>query len=476
MAHEFASLLARSDRTYSIAPAGCGKTTAIAHAVAESDHGRQLILTHTHAGVDSLRKHLRSAGVPQRSYEVATIAGWSLRLATAYPLMSGLADNIPKRDTAWPDVYRAAWNLLQTSTARLILPASYSGVYVDEYQDCTCLQHNLILSLANMIPCRILGDHLQGIFGFDKSEPLVQWDHDVVNNFGELPCPSIPWRWQRKNEALGKWLTNVRQLLLEGKPIDLRTGPKIWIPVSPQSQISAEWKACMDLAKKDSGAVVAIHLWPGTCQKTASRLQGAYTFMETVDCEDLLTWAHDLEGSIGFARAAKVIDFAAKCMTKVGTMLKPIRTAFASGKLPSLKQMQSSPAMAEALLSVVGTADLHAVLSSMEEMTSIPDRSLYRKELWDEMKRTIRLHSEGQFTSLEDAAWAIRDHARQYGRPCAHRTVSRTLLVKGLEFDHAILLDAKMDRNNLYVALTRGSRSLTVLSKDAIVQNIEARG
>ena len=45
------------------------------------------------------------------------------------------------------------------------------------------------------------------------------------------------------------------------------------------------------------------------------------------------------------------------------------------------------------------------------------------------------------------------------------RVISRTLLVKGLEFDHAIILDfAELNSaKEKYVALTRPRRSLTVL-------------
>lgn len=48
--------------------------------------------------------------------------------------------------------------------------------------------------------------------------------------------------------------------------------------------------------------------------------------------------------------------------------------------------------------------------------------------------------------------------------------MSRTVLIKGLEFDHAVVLDA--DRHNvvnLYVALTRASSTLTVLSAGSAV-------
>jgi hypothetical protein len=37
---------------------------------------------------------------------------------------------------------------------------------VDEYQDCSLDQHELICLLSEILPCRILGDPLQGIFSF----------------------------------------------------------------------------------------------------------------------------------------------------------------------------------------------------------------------------------------------------------------------------------------------------------------------
>ncbi len=53
------------------------------------------------------------------------------------------------------------------------------------------------------------------------------------------------------------------------------------------------------------------------------------------------------------------------------------------------------------------------------------------------------------------------------GRILPRCAVGTTLLVKGLEFDHAVVLDADAyDARNLYVALTRGVQSLTVASRE----------
>lgn len=49
---------ANSRRAAVVAAAGCGKTNLIAQAVAAHSGGRELILTHTHAGVHAIRARL----------------------------------------------------------------------------------------------------------------------------------------------------------------------------------------------------------------------------------------------------------------------------------------------------------------------------------------------------------------------------------------------------------------------------------
>jgi DNA helicase-2/ATP-dependent DNA helicase PcrA len=46
------------------------------------------------------------------------------------------------------------------------------------------------------------------------------------------------------------------------------------------------------------------------------------------------------------------------------------------------------------------------------------------------------------------------------------------LLVKGLEFDHALILNSAdfPDAEGLYVSLTRASRTLTILGKSPLVR------
>lgn len=84
-------------RGFTEAAAGCGKTQLLSSIVADERFGRQLILTHTHAGVAALRKRLRKRGIADARFHLDTIAGWCLRWATAYPSISGVADELSKK-------------------------------------------------------------------------------------------------------------------------------------------------------------------------------------------------------------------------------------------------------------------------------------------------------------------------------------------------------------------------------------------
>src|ERR1700756_2059458 len=97
---EFTKLAASVGCGSMIAPAGCGKPEQIALST-QIAGGRRLILTHTHAGVDALRKRLKKHKVPSDKCRVETIAGWCLRYALSFPKRSGLACDLPQDEGGW---------------------------------------------------------------------------------------------------------------------------------------------------------------------------------------------------------------------------------------------------------------------------------------------------------------------------------------------------------------------------------------
>jgi len=96
---------------------------------------------------------------------------------------------------------------------------------------------------------------------------------------------------------------------------------------------------------------------------------------------------------------------------------------------------------------------------------------IYRRELVGEMKRALKEQSLHRELTLREAAWTVRERTRHVGRRLPRRAMARTHLVKGLEFDDTIVLNAdELDAKNLYVAITRGARSLSILSASRVVK------
>ena len=219
MPDELPNTLARCvSKGYVIAPAGYGKTHLIALAV-KAGSNRQLILTHTFAGVNSIKSKMTYLGVPSSRYQVDTIASWSLRLCLAYPKTSGWKVENPT-SKQWNKLYESCRDLLGKEFIRHVVASTYSGVYVDEYQDCSDLQHTLVCALADFLPCRILGDPLQAIFDF--ADKPVDWDASIYPHFECLGQLETPWRWDNAGaHELGAWLKAARATLQAGQKVNL---------------------------------------------------------------------------------------------------------------------------------------------------------------------------------------------------------------------------------------------------------------
>lgn len=463
-----AEILIEGQRVLQIAPAGYGKTYLIAKAITYCTDGKQLILTHTHAGVRSIQAKLNHLQVSTKKYEVNTIAGWALKLASTFPFLSQLKDFSPTSNNNWQDVYSALSILIKNNSIKRIIQATYKGLFVDEYQDCTIRQHLLILALADILPCRILGDPFQGIFDFDKNESIVDWDKDIYPEFIKLDDLTIPWRWQLVNNSrLGETLKTLRGALENGTPFDLRTPPIRWIKNEDNNQL----KQCYSFANKKLETTVAIHQLPYQCNIIARNLRGTYGILEPLECGDLFTSISRIEKTKNFKRVLNIIDFAAKCMTNINASLKTACLHWNRGEIARIISTTKYSGLITVLNKIAQSDELSIISEALPLFRTIEDSFLFRKELWYEMSRTFTLYKKASGnSSLHDIAWNIRNQHKNQVRRIDDRIISRTLLVKGLEFDNVIVLDANnLDKKNLYVAMTRGTKNLVVLSDDPII-------
>ncbi len=110
------------------------------------------------------------------------------------------------------------------------------------------------------------------------------------------------------------------------------------------------------------------------------------------------------------------------------------------------------------------------VISLLVEMNKEPGVRVFRPAVMRACLRALELCCGPDAIDFEDAAILVREQSRILGRPLPQRAVGSTLLLKGLEAEVAVILDANsLDSQNLYVAMTRGSQRLVACGHDPVL-------
>lgn len=455
--------LAASTRALVVLPAGCGKTEMLARLVAASP-GRQLVLTHTHAGIRTLRGRLATHGTSQSAARVATIAAWALEYARAHAVLGGFAagrlDAMPSFDAA----YQAATKIVSRPLGKRILRATYAGVAVDEYQDCSRAQHALIEALAAALPCRVVGDPMQSIFFFGSNDP-VPWQV-VEKTFPKLEVPLEPRRWATTNPALGSWLLNARTSLERGQAVRLDERVKGLQWVGADDRV-ARIKSCREALKRvgKNESLLVLGQFPRICHELARMLGGGFVSVDEQERTDLNAWARKIHASDGDGRARLLVSLAKQCKNGIPDSV---------GRIPihGLPRVSASTRGSVRLLHEVKETNTPMALLRAHQALHEEGRFTFRRQLWREGGQLLRAWSEDpQRDPVQIARQLTSQEKFRAGRVYGSLIVSRTLLAKGLEFDHVVVTGAgELDAENLYVALSRARRELTVLSPSAVLQ------
>jgi len=455
------------------APAGCGKTHLIAETLKRHTGTKPiLVLTHTNAGVAALRGRLDRADVPRSSYRLATIDGWSIRIVSTFPGRAGLDPTIldltnPRAD--YPNIRKAARRVLEPGHVNDILAASYARLLVDECQDCVIDQFALIFFASQCLPACVLGDPMQAIFGFGR-DSLADWDEHICNCFplaGEL---DTPWRWRNAGaEELGQWLLDVRTHLIAGQPIDLQATPDAVTWVELDGDASDHEKLVTAARTRPPGGdgrvlVIGDSISADSRYRIAKSVHGAVT-VEAVDLKDLVSFARRLDLDDGDALET-VAEFAQKLMTNVG----------AADLVRRVQSLQRGTARKEATdveqvaIEFVERPSYRAALDLLVEINKSGGVRVYRPAVQQACHRALRACDADPDLPFYEATVRMREENRLRGRPLPKRAIGSTLLLKGLEAEASIILNAaELDSRNLYVAMTRGSKLLTVCSPTPIL-------
>ncbi|MEE9963659.1 MAG: UvrD-helicase domain-containing protein [Propionicimonas sp.] len=459
-------------------PAGAGKTELLAATVeAITDgSGRVLVLTHTNAGVHAIRSRLARFGV-QAGFKVMTITSFGFTLARSYPDLAQLrVPPVPQ----WSDSSQYIAAAIRVARSRhivTVLSATYSHLLVDEYQDCNVQHHELVEALTEAIPLTgVLGDPLQAIFGF--AEPLPSWP-SVAERFPEHKVPQEPWRWVGHNEALGKWLTELRAPLKSLAKLsfeDANLPPGMAFVMDDRTGGALRNAALMKTPPNESVLVIA---GPGKEQARAKAriLNGAYSVMEEIAAEFMHERLAELEACPPEGRSTWLFGLVRSCCCPYGGMDSPVAKRLSSGRPAADLDRPGFEEVLAALDSVTANPTLSSLANAMDQIAFAPSPRIHSHEAWSDILAAIRgaIAAGGDLSVLTTELAKSRDRIRHSGRSDRRRVVSRTLLVKGLEYDHVIVADLTSirDANNLYVALTRARKSITVIGPSRLLQVTE---
>ena len=454
------------DRGSISAPAGCGKTHLIAQALTRHSGLKPiLVLTHTNAGVAALRGRLDLLKVPRASYRLATLDGWAMRLIATFPGRSGHEPSIldlghPRAN--YPAIRLAAAKLLQSGHASNVLAASYDRLIVDEYQDCGQIQHDIVSLASNILRTCVLGDPLQAIFDF--AGRLADWEKEVSERFPPAGELTKPWRWiNAKEQGFGEWLLAARQSLLGGVSVDLTSAPTnvVWLQLDGISDEDIRLKACQTPAISEGGGVLimAESLKPDRQRNFARKTPGAVA-IESVDLSDLVSFARRFRVTEEDA-LDRIVDFAEGVMANLGgaETLERVRVHL-DGTLTT------PPSEAEAAaLRFAATPTHRSALTLLLALNAQTGVRVHRPTVLRSCLKALEACPDDEQASFVAMAIKMREENRLLGRPLPPRAVGSTLLLKGLEAEVAIILDAhEMNPAHLYVAMTRGSKKLVVCS------------
>ena len=465
-----------SARGLVVAPAGCGKTQLITEVLKEGASKPYLVLTHTVAGVYALKKRLRALGVPTKNYRISTIDGWALLVAGAFSASCVIRSNANDRKAFYVELRQVIGRFVRAGNIADIVRASYARLLVDEYQDCDADQHALICAISEFIPTVIFGDPMQTVFDF-RGQNHPSWGVDVQSHFPQVTSLETPWRWNNAGApALGEWILATRSSLMRGEGVDLTScrGHVTWNrltgngAVDLKIQNAAQFQLRNRISYEESLLVLGDSARAGARHNFA-RMANGIDVVEPVDLEDLIGAISNFDNSSGEQLVDCILSTASTLMTGVGKdqVLKRLSSIRA-------KRNKTPPTAVEiSALDVVEKASRESIYELLIKLEKNDECKIYRMAAFYFLKDAIRASISNPTISMEAVATSIREQRRHQGESrFPLRAIGSTLLLKGLESDHALILDAGvMNAKHLYVALSRGAKSIIVLSRNNLVGN-----
>jgi hypothetical protein len=483
-------------KTMLIAPAGYGKTHTIAECLRYTN-GRQLILTHTHAGVASIKDKIKKSNIEYASYNIETISSFAQKYLHAFYTGGDIPEQGARDYHAF--VIQKAEEIFRSPMVKQVITTSYEGLFVDEYQDCTKDQHAMITALSVVLPTHILGDPMQGIFDFNGD--AVDFETDL-NEFNIFPDLSTPQRWYREGNSrgLGDILKEYREQLKLLRPISLTSSAENGFHVvttrpgdmlDPKSKYRQglktliqnpnnrpEYESLLIIVpeyaeiKNNGDSVPKGNIKHRAQIRTQIDYSKSLKLLEAIDDRTFYSIAKNADGLIeGIARAKNKVTRIKKDGLAIIFNKTDIDIWFNDNGLKNKRGEEEKERSIniqikmDAFFSSPSAANLSGII--LEAKTGLKLK-YKRDEIIFSFLRALK-EAEQFNIPVYEAMKKSRDTIRRSGRKIHGKCIGTTLLTKGLEFDTVVILDAHKFEcpKHLYVAMTRCCVKLIIFTERA---------
>ena len=484
----------RSDASLVVieAPGGCGKTHQGAHYAAHAAiemSGRILILTHTHAACDIFAKRTEASS---NKVEIRTIDGLIGEIASAYHAKLDL----PLDVAIWARSNADGYSKVARKIAHLFerkpiiaktLAQRYPVIICDEHQDATADQECIVLAIHKAgAHLRIFADPMQKIFGgriaAEIAAEIRRWTDlkKLADKFEELDTPH---RWTEANPELGTWILEARATLRDGGKIDLRGALPNGLHIiradnvaqgHGRYQLTSQQRAPLNQHLQVMKSVLVLTAQNATVSSLRSFFNRTMPIWEGHVREALDTLCDGVRQHKGSAvemgrHAVSFVSSVATGFSPTNYSTRMMEEIEAGCIAPRSKKPATLQALGRIILDAPDHRGIAAFLTKLRALT-MEDVAFGDIKIDHSREFNDGIHI-GRFEDM-DGGLAEIARRRSYARLAVPaKAISTIHKAKGLEFPNVVLAacdkahfgDTPASRAKLYVGLSRGTHSLTLL-------------
>ena len=445
------------DSGFVIAPAGCGKTETIIKIIEKyCDSKKILVLTHTNAGVENIEKRIKKEKELSSKCNIYTIASFCSKYVKSFK-------NISREDgqELFEKIYLEMSSLLDNVHIKHVLKSTYSLMLVDEYQDCSLIQHEIIKKISKFLSYKLFGDPLQNIYNFNDKGVNIK---EILNvDFPFLGYMTYPWRWEKKDINLGKWIMESRKKIMQNN-FDIFSSLPESVEYLEYSDYTDLKKAAFNLLKYKGRNVILFNI-EKQAQSFCKGLGGRFYFQEEAECKILKKIVNYIDSNDKKNIIKEFIFLCSVSFTNFSTLYSNILKKIQKKDF-NFSKIHNNREEANLFFELNKGFQFLTIVSLMNKIEENPDIKIYRKELWEVLKILFKRLSDEDNRLAKDVLFDIRNSKILNEKFKYKNLVSRILLVKGLEFENVLLvIPDSISKELLYVAISRPTQHLIIARK-----------